>query len=80
MPISSLSYIANELGVKRSKVFGVATFYTQFRLKPMGKYVILLCQGTACHVNGSEQIEIALCQELKIKNWGNYWRWFIYSY
>ncbi|QGT99019.1 putative bifurcating oxidoreductase, gamma subunit [Candidatus Syntrophocurvum alkaliphilum] len=67
LPVSSLNYIAKGLGIKRSKVFGVATFYTQFRLTPMGKYVILLCQGTACHVNGSEQIETALCQELKIK-------------
>lgn len=67
LPMLVLRYIADELGVKAAKVYGVATFYTQFRLTPVGKYVILLCQGTACHVNGSERIETALCQELKIK-------------
>ena len=45
---------------------GVATFYTQFRLKPVGKYLIMLCQGTACHVNGSELIAAAIKDELGI--------------
>ena len=67
LPLSVLRYIANEMQVKPAKVFGVATFYTQFRLTPVGKHVILLCQGTACHVNGSDRIETAVCQELKIK-------------
>lgn len=67
LPLSVLRHIAEEMGVKPARVYGVATFYTQFRLKPVGKYVILLCQGTACHVNGSERIETAICQELKIK-------------
>lgn len=67
LPLAVLQHIADHLGVKRAKIFGVATFYAQFRLKPMGKYIILLCQGTACHVNGSEKIETALCDELKIK-------------
>jgi NADH-quinone oxidoreductase subunit E len=66
LPLDVLQHIADHLGVKRAKIFGVATFYAQFRLKPMGKYIILLCQGTACHVNGSEKIETALCDELKI--------------
>ena len=47
---------------------GVATFYTQFRLQPVGKYLIMLCQGTACHVNGSERIEAAISEELGIKD------------
>jgi len=67
LPLPVLQHIADHLGVKRAKIFGVATFYAQFRLKPMGKYIILLCQGTACHVNGAEKIETALCDELKIK-------------
>lgn len=67
LPITVLQYISDQLGIKRAKIYGVATFYTQFRLNPMGKYIILLCQGTACHVNGSEKIETALCDELKIK-------------
>jgi len=67
LPLQVLQHIADHLGVKRAKIYGVATFYAQFRLKPMGKYIILLCQGTACHVNGAEKIETALCDELKIK-------------
>ncbi len=67
LPLSVLEHISNELGIKRARIYGVATFYAQFRLKPMGKYIILLCQGTACHVNGSDKIETALCDELKIK-------------
>lgn len=67
LPLEVLKYIARELGVKPAQVYGVATFYTQFRLKPVGKYVILLCQGTACHVNSSQRIEETLCRELKIK-------------
>ena len=47
---------------------GVATFYTQFRLKPVGKYLIMLCQGTACHVNGSERIETTIKEHLGISD------------
>ncbi|MCL2797396.1 MAG: NADH-quinone oxidoreductase subunit NuoE [Firmicutes bacterium] len=60
-------YIARKMGLPPAKVYGVATFYAQFRLKPVGKHLILLCQGTACHVNGSEAIEEAICAELGIK-------------
>lgn len=66
IPPSSLSYIAEKTGMKEAKLYGVATFYTQFRLKPIGKYLIMLCQGTACHVNGSSIIEKAVCEELGI--------------
>ncbi len=47
---------------------GVATFYTQFRLTPVGKNLIMLCKGTACHVNGADSIEKALCGELGISD------------
>ncbi|MGB9812063.1 MAG: NADH-quinone oxidoreductase subunit NuoE [Thermovenabulum sp.] len=67
LPRKALYYIAEEMKVKPAKVFGVATFYTQFRLKPIGKHLIMLCQGTACHVNGSELIKNAICDELKIE-------------
>jgi len=42
------------------------TFYTQFRTKPVGKHLILLCQGTACHVNGSAEIEEAIREHLGV--------------
>ncbi|AOY76160.1 NADH-quinone oxidoreductase subunit NuoE [Clostridium formicaceticum] len=67
LPVEALNYIAQETGIKPTKIHGVATFYTQFRLKPIGKYLIMLCQGTACHVNGSKLIEQAICEELNIK-------------
>lgn len=67
LPIEALNYIAEETGIKPTKIHGVATFYTQFRLQPVGKHLIMLCQGTACHVNGSKAIEEAICDELKIK-------------
>lgn len=70
LPRKALSYIAKEVGIKPAKILGVATFYTQFRLEPVGKFVIMLCQGTACHVNGSKTIEEAICEELDIEEGG----------
>ncbi len=67
LPQSVMRLVGKELGIKPAKIYGVATFYTQFRLAPVGKYLIMLCQGTACHVNGAERIQTAICQELKIK-------------
>jgi NADH-quinone oxidoreductase subunit E len=66
LPVDLLAYIAARTGVKPAKVLGVATFYAQFRLKPVGKHLILLCQGTACHVNGSAAIEEAVRDELAV--------------
>ena len=66
LPLDVLKYISKETGIKSPIIFGVATFYTQYRLKPVGKYLILLCKGTACHVNGANEIEAAVCDELKI--------------
>lgn len=66
LPVDVLYHIAARIGSTPAKVMGVATFYAQFRLQPIGKYLIMLCQGTACHVNGSERIESAICEELGI--------------
>jgi NADH-quinone oxidoreductase subunit E len=60
--------IAARTGVAPAKVYGVATFYTQFRLKPVGKYIIMLCRGTACHVNGAAGIEEAISEHLSIND------------
>ena len=68
LPTDVLYHIAERVGVSPAKVMGVATFYSQFRLEPVGKYLIMLCQGTACHVNGSEKIEKAIREELGISN------------
>lgn len=66
LPIDVIYHIAERIGESPAKVIGVATFYSQFRLKPIGKYLIMLCQGTACHVNGSQRIEKAINEELGI--------------
>jgi len=70
LPLDVMYYIGEQTGNSPAKVIGVATFYTQFRTTPVGKYLIMLCQGTACHVNGSERIEAAICEELKIEDGG----------
>lgn len=63
-----IKYISDYTGHTQAKIFGVATFYTQFRLKPIGKNLIMLCQGTACHVSGSKAIEDAIYLTLGIKD------------
>ena len=68
LPTDVIYKIADKTGSTPAKVMGVATFYTQFRLKPIGKYLIMLCKGTACHVNGADRIESALCEHLDIKD------------
>ena len=66
LPCDVIYRIAERQGVTPAKVMGVATFYSQFRLKKVGKFLILLCKGTACHVNGAESIATALKEELGI--------------
>lgn len=67
LPEASVQLIAEELDIKEAKIYGVATFYSQFRLKPIGENLILLCQGTACHVNGSWKIENELKRLLGVE-------------
>ena len=66
LPQDVLAYIAKELDVPAARVFGVATFYTQFRFQPVGRYFIELCKGTACHVNGADTIARTITEELGI--------------
>lgn len=66
LPLSVLEYVSSITGVKSAQIYGVATFYTQFRLKPVGENLIFLCKGTACHVNGADRIEEAIIEELNI--------------
>ena len=54
LPEEVMTFVATTLGLSPAKVFGVASFYAHFALEPKGKYVIRLCDGTACHVKGSE--------------------------
>ena len=59
--------IGRHLGLPTSKVYGVATFYNQFRFQPIGKYHVQVCRGTACHVKGSLSVLEAVKRELKIE-------------
>lgn len=68
LPTDVIYHIAEKTGNTPASVMGVATFYTQFRFKPVGKYLIMLCKGTACHVNGADRIEQAIEEELGIKD------------
>jgi len=68
LSMDCVNYISKMTKIKSSKIYGVITFYAQFRLKPIGRNLIMLCQGTACHVNNAKMIEEAVCEFLEIKN------------
>lgn len=53
LPEEILTYVATAMDLSPATVFGVATFYAQFSLEPKGKYIVKVCDGTACHVRGS---------------------------
>jgi NADH-quinone oxidoreductase E subunit len=67
LPEPALRDIAEFLGIPLVRVFGVATFYNQFRLTPIGKNIIRVCRGTACHVKNSSNLLVALESALGIK-------------
>lgn len=59
--------IGRHLGVPTSQIYGVATFYNQFRFEPIGRFHIQVCRGTACHVKGSLKLLESLCRELGVQ-------------
>ena len=66
IPESTVDYIANELGISSSAIYGVITFYAQFYTEPRGKHVIRVCRGTACHVKGGKAVLNAIKDYLRI--------------
>jgi len=64
LPEDVLTFVADGLNVPPARVFGVATFYSHFALEPKGKYLIRLCDGTACHVKRSIPILEAVYKRL----------------
>ena len=66
LPEEVQNYIAKELDIPVSDIYGVATFYAQFNLEPKGKYIISVCMGTACYVKGSQQVLDKLEEVLEI--------------
>lgn len=68
IPEDAVKYISEKTSIACCEIMGVATFYTQFRFEPVGKYMIMLCQGTACHVNGSKLIKQTIKEYLGISD------------
>ncbi|MCL2039945.1 MAG: NAD(P)H-dependent oxidoreductase subunit E [Bacteroidetes bacterium] len=68
LPEDILTFVASSLDISPAKVYGVATFYSHFTLVPKGKYIIKVCDGTACHVKKSTAIIEALQTKLGLNN------------
>ncbi|HPB55914.1 MAG TPA: NAD(P)H-dependent oxidoreductase subunit E [Candidatus Aminicenantes bacterium] len=60
-------YVSRELNVPLSEVYGVVTFYNFFKTEPVGKHIVNVCLGTACHVKGAQRVVDALANELKVE-------------
>jgi len=67
LPQDAMNQIASTTGRSPAEIFGVATFYAQFRFKPMGRHVMKVCHGTACHVQGADSLDVIVESRLGIK-------------
>ncbi len=63
----AIAQVGAELHLPASKIFGVATFYNMFRFQPKGKYHVMVCRGTACHVKGSKRVLDMVTKSLKLQ-------------
>ena len=70
LPIEVQKIVSEELNVPLEEIFGVATFYSQFKLNPIGKYSVSVCLGTACYVKGAGNIIDRLKRELNLEEGG----------
>jgi len=70
LPEEAISEIAHFLGLSKSRIYGVASFYAQFRFERQGENKVKVCQGTACHVRGGRRILEAVIQQLGIQPGG----------
>ena len=68
IPAEAFKLISEKTGITTSDMYGVATFYSQFRLHPVGKHIIKVCHGTACHVQNATMITEALEEALQVKD------------
>lgn len=67
LPRDALEHTARRLGLPRTQVFGVATFFKAFTLKPLGRQLVHVCMGTACHVRGSQNVLEEVERRLALK-------------
>jgi len=66
LPEEMIEAVAAETGIPAAEIYGVATFYSQFRFTPMGKHLIKVCKGTACHVSGADILFSVLSDMLRV--------------
>lgn len=71
LPEDVLAYVATDLGIPEARVYGVASFYAHFNLKPKGNHVLRFCDGTACHVKGTPAILTAVRERLNLTEENN---------
>ena len=70
LPPSQLKSLAQQLGIPLVRVYGVATFYSSFRLAPKGQHEVTLCIRTVCHLKGAPAISQAICEEFGVEPGG----------
>ena len=68
LPAEALQYVTEHTDISRRQIYGVATFYDQFRFTPVGRHLIRVCHGTACHVNEANRISRTVEDALQIRN------------
>ncbi len=71
IPLEAIARIAETTEMTESQLFGIATFYAQFRLSPVGERIVKVCHGTACHVSGAEGLTESLEARLGVKDGEN---------
>lgn len=64
----TMKYVSEQMNISAAEIYGVATFYSMFRLKPKGKHTVRVCKGTACHVSGANAILNSIREHLKLEN------------
>ena len=67
LPFEVVEHLSEKIGIPLGKMYGIATFYAQFKFQQRGKYIIQICDGTACHVKGSMLLEEFITKELGIR-------------
>lgn len=70
LPAEQLRRLAKKLDVPLTRIYGVATFYSTFRLAPKGEHEVTLCMGTVCYLKGAQQILEAICEEFQVEAGG----------
>lgn len=68
VPRETMEYVVNNSSITAAQIYGVVTFYSQFRLAPVGRHIVRVCHGTACYVGGAQQISDAVMDELGLSH------------